>query len=131
MTKKKASKRIAKKKASKKKIAKKKATRHGASHLSRTAGKVLSKKPSGYTKTENNILVPDSVAKPVSASKLRKGITAAKNEINNILEDIVSTMNGRYVISEIELSASFNADGKFMGFGVGGATTIKIKITPE
>lgn len=36
-----------------------------------------------------------------------------------------------YSISEIELAASFGADGKFMGFSVGGATSIKIKIRPE
>lgn len=39
-------------------------------------------------------------------------------------------MKGEYSIREIELSASFNADGKFMGFGVGSDMAIKIRISP-
>lgn len=34
-------------------------------------------------------------------------------------------------ISEIELSISFDARGTFLGIGVGGATSIKIKIVPS
>ena len=36
-----------------------------------------------------------------------------------------------YEITEIEFNASFSADSKFMGFGVGGAASIKIKIAPS
>ena len=95
------------------------------------AKKALPKKPAGYSTTESGILIPDKSAPPVPASKLRSGFKNAKKEINSVIEEIVSTMTDNYVISEIELSASFSADGKFLGFGVGGAASIKIKIKPE
>ena len=44
---------------------------------------------------------------------------------------MASTFVDSYSISEIELTASFSADGNFMGFGVGEAASIKIKIKPE
>lgn len=47
------------------------------------------------------------------------------------ISSIVGTMTEKYAISEIGLTASFNADGKFLGFGVGGAASITIKITPS
>ncbi len=36
-----------------------------------------------------------------------------------------------FTIKEIELSASLNAEGKFLGFGVGGAATVTVRIGPE
>jgi len=46
------------------------------------------------------------------------------------VQEIVDTATNDYIISEIELTASFNAEGKFMGFGVGGEVSIVIKIKP-
>jgi hypothetical protein len=54
----------------------------------------------------------------------------AKREINNMLNDFADLMKGDYIISEIGLTASFSADGKFLGIGVGGAVSIAIKIVP-
>jgi len=93
--------------------------------------KAIRKTPPGYELNESGLYTPSGTSKPVPASKLRAGFKKAKKEINSIIEEIASTMTESYVISEIELSASFNADGKFMGFGVGGAATIKIKIKPD
>ncbi len=93
--------------------------------------KVSKKVPAGYQKTESGVLAPANSINPIPASKLRSGFKKAKKEINEMVEEIASTMTENYVISEIELEASFSADGKFMGFGVGGAATIKIKIKPE
>ncbi|MCW8965813.1 MAG: hypothetical protein OQK82_03870 [Candidatus Pacearchaeota archaeon] len=94
--------------------------------------KVIRSKPPGYeVATESGILTRTGSYTPVPANKLRTGFKKAKKEIDSIVEEIASTMTESYTISEIELSASFSADGKFMGFGVGGAATIKIKITPE
>jgi hypothetical protein len=86
----------------------------------------------GYKQSSvNGVYIPKNYNKPVPSNKLRAGFLKAKDEINDFVAEIVETMTKNYVISEIELSASFNADGKFMGFGVGGSATIKIKITPE
>jgi hypothetical protein len=40
-------------------------------------------------------------------------------------------MSDEYSISEMELSASFNAEGKFLGIGVGGAKSITIRVKPD
>jgi hypothetical protein len=93
-------------------------------------GMFVSKTEPGYEITESGLFIPSNIAKPVSASKLRAGFKKARKEINSIIEEVVSTMTQSYAISEIEFSASFSADGKFMGFGVGGAATMKIKIRP-
>jgi hypothetical protein len=121
-----------KKKAVKKKVAKKKAAfRRVAPTKKVTKKKVVKKKLSGYVKNESGIYVPGKLATPVPPSKLRKGFAKAKKEINGIIDEIIDTMTENYVISEIEFNASFSADGKFMGIGVGGAASIKIKVTPD
>jgi hypothetical protein len=93
--------------------------------------KVVKKPPAGYIETDSGLAVPSNLAQPVPASKLRTGFNKAKTEINSLIKEIASTMLESYSISEIELTASFSADGKFMGFGVGGAASVKIKIKPE
>jgi hypothetical protein len=85
----------------------------------------------GFARNNSGIFVPDDYVKIVPASKLRQGFIKAKKEIEQIVKDIITTMTDDYGITEIELNASFNADGKFMGFGVGGAASIKIKIAPR
>lgn len=35
-----------------------------------------------------------------------------------------------FEVSEIELSMSFSAKGEFLGFRIGGAASIKVKIKP-
>ena len=86
--------------------------------------------PSGY-KVFNGLLIKEAdLPKPVDASALKKGFDKAKKEIKNMVNEIASIMTTQYSISEIELTVSFSAEGKFMGFGVGGATSIKIKIAP-
>ena len=100
-----------------------------------TVVKTTPKYLQGYKKTAfNGIYIPNEYIKsvpPVPPGKLRAGFSKAKNEINGFVSEIMETMTTNYKISEIELSASFSADGKFLGFGVGGAATIKIKLTPE
>ena len=78
------------------------------------------------------ILVEEKIAKtkPIPASKLRDGIVAAQGEIKQSLQEIASLMTMDFEVSEIELSMSFSAKGEFLGFGVGGAASIKIKIKP-
>ena len=86
----------------------------------------------GHKLSPGGILVPESEIKgtPVKADKLKDGIGAASKKIGELVQEIVDTSTEDYSISEIELTASFNADGKFMGFGVGGEASIVIKIKP-
>lgn len=85
--------------------------------------------PASYSKTKAGVLAPSDQI-PVSPEKIKSGLVKARREINNLINSIGDITDG-YSMSEIELSASFSADGKFLGIGVGGATTIKIKFTPE
>jgi hypothetical protein len=86
----------------------------------------------GHHLTAGGILVPERFASgiPVKADKLKDGIGAANKKISELVQEIVDTATTDYTISEIELTASFNAEGKFMGFGVGGEVSIVIKIKP-
>jgi hypothetical protein len=82
------------------------------------------------------LLVPDlrssKQAEPgvVSASKLQKGIAKAREQISGVLQELLDATRDGYEVTEIELSASFSADGKFLGFGVGGEMSIKFKVRP-
>ncbi len=119
----------AKRKPAKKKTATKKkpATKKTTAKKKPATKKTASMEEPGYTRI-GKLYVPHDVANVVPASKLRKGFAKAGDEINITLDDITSKIYG---ITEIELSASFNANGKFMGFGVGGAASIKIKFAPK
>lgn len=120
------------KKATKRKATSRKATKRKAARAPSARAKRLTtigRQPHGFVKTKGGVLVQDH-GTPVPMSKLRKGLVKAKTEIHGVLQDLVDTMTGDYAISEVELTASFNADGKFMGFGVGGDASIKIKIVP-
>lgn len=86
--------------------------------------------PPGYLKSNTGILVPIP-KNVVPASKLKKGVGDAKRYMEDILGDFLQTMGEDYEIAEIELSASFSADGKFLGFGVGGDASIKLKVRPS
>jgi hypothetical protein len=93
--------------------------------------KLVKRLPPGYTETNSGLAIPSNIKQPVPASKIQIGFKKAKVEINSLIQEITSTMVESYTISEIELTASFSADGNFMGFGIGGAASIKIKIKPE
>lgn len=95
------------------------------------AASTLSRVPNNYETTDAGLIVPRGTTPVVPPGKLRAGFSKAKSEIKKMTDDIIQTMAQDYFISEIELTASFNADGKFMGFGVGGAASFKIKIAPS
>ncbi len=96
--------------------------------------------PTGYKK-EGRILVRDSPSKQktdntspktsltvVAPTALQKGIEKAREEISIALDGINELISSRLEISEAELSISFNGKGEFLGFGVGGAFSLKIKV---
>ena len=80
----------------------------------------------------SELLVPNSlkVKSVVSASKLQAGLNASKEQIKETLHNLTSIFVQDFEVAEIELSVGFNADGKFLGFGVGGDLSIKVKIRP-
>lgn len=86
--------------------------------------------PAGYVRS-GSLLVPATTPAPLSPNKLRKGLAEAKTQLDAAMDEILRTLTGRYAIKEIKLTASFSADGKFMGFGVGGAASMEITICPS
>ena len=72
----------------------------------------------------------NDLPKPVDASSLRKGLEKARRDVKSMINETANIMTAQYNIRGLELSVSFNAEGKFMGFGVGDAASIKIKIAP-
>ena len=91
----------------------------------------LSRVPAGHTSTESGLVVPLHAVEPVQPSKLKKGYGQLKTAVRQMLQDLAEGMGDGFVVREIELTASFNADGKFLGFGVGGATSITIRVGPS
>lgn len=98
----------------------------------RAAGK-RQRLPLGYLESAGGLLIPAKMSEemtPVPPAKIRSGLSKARTEIQKLMEALSELTEG-YAVSEIELAASFNADGKFLGIGVGGATTIKVRFRPE
>jgi hypothetical protein len=86
--------------------------------------------PEGYTRRSSGLLVPAEATKLVEPSKLQKGLRDAHRAIGDLLAELAKSIGGDYAVTEIELAASFNADGKFLGLGVGGAATVTVRLGP-
>ena len=69
--------------------------------------------------------------KTVSRAALKRGFERAQGEIIDMCDELSALMSSRYNIGQVELTVSFNATGEFIGFGVGGAASIKITIIPS
>lgn len=131
---------IIKKTAAKKAVAKKAVARRPAAKKAvakpaakKAAGRLVKSAPPGWKQNAGGLVLVEERINSTSltpASKLRKGLSAAQAEIKESLQEIATLLTLDFEVSEIELSISFNADGKFLGFGVGGATSIKVKIRP-
>jgi len=79
--------------------------------------------------THPRMAAPSDNLQPVQPYKLKKGLEAAREDINKTIEAIANTLADCYNVIDVELAVSFDADGKFLGFGPGGAATIKIRIS--
>lgn len=130
------SKKKSKKKTSAKKVAKRKTTparrKPAKRPAKKKAKKKISKAPTGYRKNpRGEVLIPDGdqIDTIVPPSKIKAGFEQAKREVRNLLDNMADFAED-YEVSEISLTVSFSADGKFLGFGVGGATSMNIKLTP-
>jgi hypothetical protein len=134
--KRKTAKRVGKKKVAKRGVKKKAPKRHVKKKVAKVRKKKVAKKkapPSGYTRNKGGkVLVPkdaDVVDTVIEPSKLVAGIKKAKREVQNVADELADFVDG-YVVSEVSLTVSFNAEGKFLGVGVGGATSLELKLTP-
>jgi hypothetical protein len=90
-------------------------------------------KPEPGFMLQNGLHVPlgSPSGKVVPPSKFASGLEASQKQIRHSLSELASVFTQDFEVSEIELSVSFSADGKFLGFGVGGAMSVKVKIKPS
>lgn len=121
----------------------KKASRKAAKvGMRKAAKKGVRKSPPRFTQAPNGfrrtgragLVVPDSLShggSTVPAGKLKRGIMNARDQIDDTLADLFDALKGDYEIAEIKINASFNAEGKFLGFGVGGAMSVEITVRPS
>jgi hypothetical protein len=88
--------------------------------------------PPGHSITEQGLIVPlQAMSEPVPANKLYAGLAGARDEIKRVVAEFATAMTEEYNIKEIAMQISYSADGKFLGFGVGGAASITVKIGPS
>ncbi len=81
----------------------------------------------GYSQTSAGVYAPDDL---VPADKLRKGMKSATKKLEAIVSDLAAIDGDGYPISEVEVSASFDVNGKCLGFGVGGDVSVKLRLRP-
>jgi hypothetical protein len=67
---------------------------------------------------------------PVKASAISNGMKEAQKQIKSLVKEFADTLFQQYKITEIELTLAFSAKGAFLGIGVGGEASIKVKISP-
>jgi len=70
------------------------------------------------------------VSRPVPVARLKEGVAQANRALAEVIEQFGSTLSGDYDISALEVSVSFSEDGRFLGFGQGGAATMTLSVTP-
>ena len=75
---------------------------------------------------------PSVAAAPscVNAQQLKAGIGQANKALAEVIEQFGHTLRGDYDIGAIEVTVSFGEDGRFLGFGAGGAASMKLSLTP-
>jgi hypothetical protein len=88
------------------------------------------KREQGFVSGDKKPVTPEH-PKTVSAAALKRGFERAKDEILGVCDEISSLMSSRHNVGTIELTVSFSSTGEFIGFGVGGAASIKITVTPS
>lgn len=109
------------------------ANQRGAHKQRRSSTSIKQVTHPGYIQNRGGVLVPvghENSEVVVPASKLSAGIEASKEQIKKSLQNITSIFTQDFEVAEVELSVSFSAEGKFLGFGGGGAMSLKIKIKP-
>lgn len=72
-------------------------------------------------------LESNGVPEPLPTSKLEKGLAEAKLLIRDMVHELAAAMGDDAELTEVGCVLSFSADGKFLGVGVGGATSLRCK----
>ena len=74
-------------------------------------------------------VLPESngAPEPLPTSKLEKGLSEAKLLIRDMVHELAAAMGDDAELTEVGCVLSFSADGKFLGVGVGGATSLRCK----
>lgn len=85
----------------------------------------------GFVQSPEGVYVPASAVPPVPTSKLTDGIGKASKDLRRLVRGLMQAIGSDLTIREIELAISFNAEGKFLGIGVGGAATVTLKLAPQ
>jgi hypothetical protein len=113
------------------KSAKKKGRKKGAKRKA-AKRKVHRPEPGFKRRRKTGIFVPVSYddGEVVKPSLIEKGIAEAKSQIRDVFYDMAEALGDDFYVKGMELEVSFNADGKFLGLGVGGATSIKVSVGP-
>jgi hypothetical protein len=82
-------------------------------------------------KIEKGILLPRAELTPVPSGKLVKGLVDLRAQLHAALSEMSRMATAEYGIKELHVEVSFSAEGKFLGFGVGGAATFKLLLVPK
>lgn len=90
-----------------------------------------SKKEDFHTINDSGIAVPLSIIGIVPVSKLEAGLEKAQIGILKLVRSFSKFATAEYTVKEIEVSLGFDANGKFLGIGVGGAASVKMKLSPK
>jgi len=90
-----------------------------------------SKKEDFHTINDGGIAVPFSMIGIVPVSKLEAGLEKAQIEALKLVRSFSKFATAEYTVKEIEVSLSFDANGKFLGIGIGGAASVKMKLSPK
>lgn len=113
------------KKTSSKRVAKKKGAK-------KKAGR--GRPPAGFKRrSSSNLFVPTTHEESVvvNTTKIEQGITEAQFHIRRAVHSMQETLGDDIELTEVQLELSFSADGKFLGIGIGGATSIRITVKPS
>jgi len=93
--------------------------------------KLSERDAANFSLNERGIAVPTFAAHPVPVSKLEASLDKAQQEVLKLVGRFSKIASAEYEIKEIEVSLGFDADGKFLGVGIGSAASIKMKIVPS
>jgi hypothetical protein len=99
----------------------------------KTSTRAVVAPPAGFHQDHrgSGLFLPVSRQTVVPPSSAKKGFAEARKRIDEALEVLAGSLADGFEVGEIEVQVSFSADGKFLGFGVGGAFSMTLKLRPH
>ena len=68
----------------------------------------------------------------VPPMRIKEGVKRARRDIVAVLDEITNiSSEDEFYVKEIELSLSFDENGRFLGIGTGGVATVKVILAPD